>query len=301
MIPLLPAGCGASASSPIPAQAGIGLRLPHHTDVLAGAAKDLWLEVHPENYGPYAAVTDELAWIRRDHPLSLHAVSLSLGSAGGLDQESLDALAALARRLEPGLISDHLSWSVAGGVGLPDLLPIPYTDEALKVVLRNIDRAQTVLGRRLLIENPSAGLKFAGSGRTEAQFLGELARRSGCGVLLDVNNVFVSARNLAEDPQLQLCELLDQIPNGAIGEIHLAGHAERRLDGGGVLRIDDHGSPVRPEVWALYQQTIERLGATPTLIEWDTAIPSVDALLAEATTAQDILEGCTEGPRRALG
>jgi uncharacterized protein (UPF0276 family) len=280
--------CGARA--PIPARAGIGLRFPHHDRVLTERPAAAWLEVHPENYLGGGAVADLLVAIRRDYPLSLHATGLSLGSAEGLDGEHLAAIAELAGRLEPGLVSDHLSWSAAAGLHLPDLLPLPYTEEALAVVVRNLDRAQTALKRPLLIENPSTYLRFASSVLSEAEFLGELVRRSGCGVLLDVNNVFVSASNLGEDPAARLAELLQTVPREAVGEIHLAGHAVKRLDGGAVLRIDDHGSAVSAEVWRLFEAAVARLGPRPALIEWDTDVPALEVLLAEAATANAILK-----------
>jgi uncharacterized protein len=213
-----------------------------------------------------------------------------LGSADGLDADHLAAIADLARRIQPGLISDHLSWSASGGVHLPDLLPLPYTQEALGVVARNIDQVQTALGRRILIENPSTYLAFADSALDEAEFLGELTGISGCGLLLDVNNIAVSSGNLGEAPMRRLERLLDHLPADAIGEIHLAGHAIRRFDNGATVRIDDHGSPVSDEVWALYETLIDRVGARPTLIEWDTNIPTFDLLQAEAAIAQSILD-----------
>jgi uncharacterized protein (UPF0276 family) len=278
------------ARAPIPARAGIGLRFPHHDRVLAEKPAVAWFEVHPENYLGGGPAADLLAAVRRDYPLSLHATGLSLGSAEGLDGEHLADVAELARRLEPGLISDHLSWSAATGLHLPDLLPLPYTEEALAVVARNLDRAQTALKRPLLVENPSTYLRFASSVLSEAEFLGELVRRSGCGVLLDVNNVFVSACNLGEDSAARLSQLLQAVPPGAVGEIHLAGHAVKPLDGGAVLRIDDHGSAVSGEVWGLFEAAVARLGPRPALIEWDTDIPALEVLLAEAAIAEAVLE-----------
>lgn len=278
------------ARAPIPARAGIGLRFPHHDRVLTERPAAAWLEVHPENYLGGGPAADLLAAIRRDYPLSLHATGLSLGSAEGVDGEHLAAVAELAGLIEPGLVSDHLSWSAAAGLHLPDLLPLPYTEEALAVVVRNLDRAQTALKRPLLVENPSAYLRFATSVLSEAEFLGELVRRSGCGVLLDVNNVFVSASNLGEDPAARLAQLLQAVPREAVGEIHLAGHAVKRLGGGAVLRIDDHGSAVSGEVWRLFEAAVAALGPRPALIEWDTDVPALEVLLAEAATADAILQ-----------
>jgi len=297
---MLPPLSGATRlEDPIPARAGIGLRFPHHDHVLAKRPDVAWFEVHPENYLGEGVVAGDLEMVRRDYPLSLHATGLSLGSADGLDLEHLSAIAAFSRRIQPGLVSDHLSWSAAGGLHLPDLLPLPFSEEALAVVARNVDQTQTVLGRQILIENPSAYLAFADSALTEAEFLGELVRVSGCGVLLDVNNIVVSAGNLGESPALRLGQLLDHVPPGAIGEIHLAGHAVRPLADGAVLRIDYHGSPVSPRVWSLFETVIARIGPRPTLIEWDTAIPAFDVLRAEEASAQSILDWRAETPAYA--
>ena len=280
----------ARLADPIPAKAGVGLRFPHHDHVLTHRPDIAWLEVHPENYLGHGVAADDLEAVRGDYPVSLHATGLSLGSADGLDIDHLAAIAKLTQRIQPGLISDHLSWSASGGVHLPDLLPLPYTEEALAVVGRNIDRVQTALGRAILIENPSTYLAFAESALTEAAFLGELVRATGCGLLLDVNNIAVSGGNLGHSPAHRLDQLLDHVPAAAIGEIHLAGHTVRHLDNGAILRIDDHGSPVSDEVWALYEVLIARIGARPTLIEWDTGIPAFETLQAEAAIAQSILD-----------
>jgi uncharacterized protein (UPF0276 family) len=287
------------AGGPIPARAGVGLRFQHHAQVLADRPRIAWLEVHPENYLGHAPAFETLAAIRRDYPLSLHAVGLSLGSAEGLDREHLAQIAGLTWRLQPALVSDHLSWSAAGGLHLPDLLPLPYTEEALAVFARHVDQAQATLGRQILIENASAYLAFAQSTFSEAEFLGELVRRTGCGVLLDVNNAYVAARNLGDDPQARLLALLDAVPPAAIGEIHLAGHAVRRTARGAELRIDDHASPVRPAVWALFEIAIARLGPRPTLIEWDRDVPALRTLLAEAGKAEARLDAIGCEARRA--
>lgn len=287
------ASARAGWARPVPAKAGIGLRLPHHRRFKAERPEAAWLEAHPENYMTPGAA-DELAAIAAFYPLSLHAVGLSLGSAGGLDEDHLLRLRALERRIRPGLISDHLSWSIAAGpngpLGLPDLLPLPYTEEALRVVVANVDCAQAVLDRPLLIENPSTYLQFAASSLGEAEFLGELVRATGCGVLLDVNNLYVSAMNQGADPARALDLYLHAIPGAAIGEIHLAGHVTRDLPGGRRLRIDDHGSEVCPAVWALFEAVTARIGPRPTLIEWDTDIPDLAVLQDEAALAQDILD-----------
>jgi uncharacterized protein (UPF0276 family) len=280
----------AAIGAPIPAAAGIGLRFPHHGRVLAERPPIAWLEVHPENYLGCGPAAEILHRVRTDYPLSLHATGLSLGSTEGPDPGHLAAIDALCRRIEPGLVSDHLSWSRAGGLHLPDLLPLPYTEEALEVVARNVEQVQQALGRPILIENPSTYLRFAASAMGEEEFLAALVGRTGCGVLLDVNNLFVSARNLGDDPGQRLGRFLAALPPGAIGEIHLAGHATRRLPGGSTLLIDDHGSRVSSQVWSLFEATIAAVGPKPTLIEWDTQLPSLDVLVDEADAASDRLK-----------
>jgi len=268
-----------------PGLVGIGLRAPHVAEIIATPPPVGWLEVHVENYlggGPAPRVLDA---IRRAHPLSLHGVGLSLGSAEGLDRRHLERLAGLVRRIEPALVSEHLSWSITGGAYLNHLLPLPYTEESLDLVCRHVSLSQEALGRRLLIENPSSYLRFRHSPIPEPEFLGELARRTGCGLLCDVNNVFVTCHNLGQDPAAYLAAL----PSDAIGEIHLAGHSSNDVDGRIVL-IDDHGSRVAPAVWALYEQAVRRIGPRPTLIEWDTDIPELPVLLEEAARAGRILE-----------
>lgn len=265
-------------TSPIPAAAGIGLRFAHHEIVTATRPAVPWFEVHAENYFGHGKLRHILEAVRRDYPVSLHGVGLSLGSADGLDGLHLERLTALARAIEPGLISEHLSWSLTGGQYLADLLPLPMTEEALDLVCRHVQQVQDALQRAILIENPSTYLQLEHSTLPEWVFLRELAARTGCGILCDVNNIFVSASNHGWDPQQYLAGL----PCAAIGEFHLAGHAVRTLDDGSLVRIDDHGSRVAPAVWALYEQALERFGPRPTLIEWDTAIPEFDVLLDEA-------------------
>jgi uncharacterized protein (UPF0276 family) len=288
----MPSSDAASLCS-IPASAGIGLRLQHHAFVRAETPEAAWFEAHPENYMT-PGLADELADFAGRYPVSLHAVGLSLGSACGVDPDHLRRLAALERRVRPGLMSDHLSWSAApagdGFVVLPDLLPLPYTEEALTVMTANVDHVQGVLGRRLLVENPSTYLRFASSSLGEAEFLAALVNATGCGVLLDVNNIHVSAMNQGAEPALALDDYLASIPAEAVGEIHLAGHAVRELEDGRQVRIDDHGSRVRPEVWALYATAVRRLGPRPTLIEWDTDIPAFAVLQDEAAIAQGVID-----------
>lgn len=277
------------AGTPIPHQAGIGLRHRHVADFLEHAPAIAWLEVHSENYlvagGPRQA---QITRIRHDYPLSCHGVGLSLGSATGLDADHLARLKELYDRLEPGLVSDHLSWSVAAGSYASDLLPLPMTEEALDVVARNVDYAQDALGRRLAVENPSTYLTFAQSVVPEAEFLAALVARTGCALLLDVNNLYVCHRNHGVDPAAYLA----RIPADAVAEIHLAGHSRLDIDGQQLL-IDDHGSRVCDPVWALYETALRRIGPRPTLIEWDTALPPLDVLLDEAAQAQARLDAVT--------
>ncbi|CAO3406350.1 MNIO family bufferin maturase [Azospirillum largimobile] len=270
----------------VPVAAGIGLREPHREAFVAAGCPIPWVEIHPENYlvpgGPRLA---GILRVRRDLPVSCHGVGLSLGSAGGLDPDHLMRLRVLYDRLEPGLISEHLSWSVTDAIYLNDLLPLPYTEDSLDRVRRNIDHAQDVFGRRILVENPAACLAFADSAIPEAEFLAELAARTGCGLLLDVNNLYVTSANLGFDPSVWL----DAIPADAVGELHLAGHARVTL-GGEELLIDDHGSAVGDAVMALYADVLDRLGPRPVLIEWDNDLPPLDLLLAEAGRAQGPLD-----------
>jgi uncharacterized protein (UPF0276 family) len=269
----------------IPAKAGIGLRFPHHQAVAEIRPDVAWLEAHTENYMGGGTSLRYLETIRRDYPLSLHGVGLSLGSAEEIDATHLARVRSVVERFEPGLVSEHLSWSSVGGTYLADLLPLPMTEEALAVVCRHVDQAQTALRRRLLIENPSSYLRFRHSTIPEWEFLSRVAERTGCGILCDVNNVYVSACNHGWDAAAYLAAL----PAAAIGEIHLAGHAVRKLDDGKTLRIDDHGSRVAPAVWALYGEALARFGPVPTLIEWDTDIPALEVLLDEAALAATLL------------
>jgi uncharacterized protein (UPF0276 family) len=273
------------------AESGIGLRSPHVAEVLATHPAVGWLEVHAENYMSGGPAARRLDAVRRDYPVSIHGVGLSLGSADGIDTRHLERLARLVERIEPCLVSEHLSWSMSGGAYLNHLLPLPYTEEALVVVSRNVTRAQERLGRRLLVENPSSYLRFLDSSIPEAQFLAELARQTGCGILCDVNNIFVSAHNVG----LDMWGYLDALPAEDVAEIHLAGHTANDADGHTVL-IDDHGSRVTPPVWGLYAAALARFGPVPTLIEWDTDLPALSVLLEEADIAARMLR--ERPPRR---
>lgn len=280
----------AHQANPIPARAGIGLRLPHHALVMATRPVAAWLEVHPENYMADEQAAADLESIRTNYPLSLHAVGLSLGSASGVDDAHLTRLRRLVSRFQPGLVSDHLSWSTSDGVYLPDLLPLPYTDEALHVVCRNVQQVQETLGRKILVENPSTYLQYAAAAVGEADFLAAVAQRTGCGVLFDVNNVYVSASNQRLDPAAVLAGWCRALDPQTVGEIHLAGHALVATEAGAELRIDDHGDRVCAAVWSLYEQALAQLGARPTLIEWDTRLPEFSVLQAEAGRAQSRLD-----------
>jgi uncharacterized protein (UPF0276 family) len=271
-------------------RAGIGLRAPHVAEMLERRPPVGWLEVHAENYmggGPSVRALDA---IRRDYDIAIHGVGLSLGSADGIDGSHLVRLHRLVERMEPTLVSEHLSWSVFEGAYLNHLLPLPLTEEALAITARNVDRVQETLGRRLLIENPSSYLRFAHSTIPEPIFIAELARRTGCGILCDVNNLYVSQANVG----LEARRALELLPVDAVGEIHLAGHAVNDADGVRVL-VDDHGAPVANAVWRLYVLALDRFGAVPTLIEWDTNLPALDVLLGEAAEAERLLEHVERG------
>ncbi|MFJ3050611.1 DUF692 domain-containing protein [Pseudomonas nitroreducens] len=262
--------------------AGLGLKAEHYTQALDCCARGLWFEVHPENYmvgGP------RLAWLERiaeRHPLSLHGVSLSLAADAAPDEAHLLRLRALVERVQPVLISEHLAWSTWRGRYLPDLLPFPRSQAALARIVENIERTQHALGRRIAIENPSHYLRLDGHDWDEIEFLTELALRTGCGLLLDINNVHVSAHNLGFDAK----RYLDRFPAAAILEIHLAGHSQ---DENSELLIDSHDAPIAEPVWELYQHLIRRIGPRPTLIERDDQIPAFSELLAEREIAQAIL------------
>ena len=296
-------GSRATASAPSPAQrssipvaAGVGLRFRHHQVVVDTRPEVVWFEVHTENYMGGGKAPAYLDAIRRDYPLSLHGVGLSLGSAEGLDNAHLERVRLAIQRFEPGLVSEHLAWSVVDGGYLADLLPLPMTEEALDLFCRNVDQTQAHLKRRILIENPSSYLRFRHSTIPEWEFLAAVAERTGCGILCDVNNIYVSASNHDWDASAYLAAL----PVEAVGEIHLAGHSERQVDGGQVLRIDDHGSRVAPAVWALYAKALARFGTVPTLIEWDTVVPALDVLLDEAAQAQAHLDRNQEAEPHAI-
>lgn len=266
--------------------AGLGLRTPHREIFLRGEAGVAWSEVHAENYMcAGGARLKELEGVRRHCELSLHGVGLSLGSAHGLDEVHLRGIKALAARVAPVLVSDHLAWCVNGGVYFADLLPLPYSEEALAAVIANVAHAQEVLGRAILVENPSLYVAFAESVIPEAEFLNALADATGCGLLIDLNNIHVSSRNLGGSARAYL----DKIVPRHVWEYHLAGHARTVVDGEEML-IDDHGARVDDEVWALYDAALKTIGPRPTLIEWDSNIPPFATLAGEARKAQRRLD-----------
>ena len=265
--------------------AGLGFKPQHFHEAVASPAADLWFEVHAENYmvagGPRLAMLETL---RHERPLSLHGVGMSLAGAADPDPDHLNALKRLVDRFEPALVSEHLAWSRLDGRCFPDLLPVPRTNEVLARCAANIGRVQDALGRQILIENPTHYLALRDHSWSETSFLGELARRSGCGLLIDVNNVAVGAHNLGYDP----VGWLDEIPAKHIGEIHLAGHS---LDTEGTLLIDSHDEPVSEQVWDLHAKLVERIGRRPTLIERDGNVPSFAELMAERSRAQAQIAG----------
>ena len=265
--------------------AGLGLKPRHFEQALAARAAGLWFEVHPENYmvdgGPRLAW---LAAIRERHPLSLHGVAASLAADADPDPAHVARLAALVERFQPALVSEHLAWSVWGGAYRPDLLPVPRSHEALLRIARNVERLQEALRRRIAIENPSHYLHLEEHEYDEIDFLEELVRRTGCALLLDVNNVYVSARNLGASAEAYL----DAFPAAPVAEIHLAGHSADPALGERLL-VDSHDAPVAPQVWRLYERLIARIGPRPTLIERDENIPAFETLLGERARAETVL------------
>jgi uncharacterized protein len=251
--------------------------------------------VHAENFMTCGVLVSELDSIASHYPVSLHCVGLSLGSIALPERTHLHRLRELVARYSPHLISDHLAWNAVDGMHLPDLLPLPYTEEALRVVIRNVLHVQDALHRQILLENPSTYTQIACSTLSEPEFLAEVALRTGCGVLLDVNNVYVSARNQNSDPTRALAHFLDTVPAQSIGEIHLAGHAIAESERIAGILVDDHGSRVCADVWALYRVALATLGPVPTLIEWDNRIPLFSVLKEEASTADSLMSDVGAG------
>jgi len=272
-----------SREAAIPARAGVGFKLPHTEAILAAPERIGFVEIHAENFmgagGPPHAM---LAAVRDVLPVSLHGVGLSIGAEGPLDRDHLARLVAVAERTEPGLVSEHLAWSTHAGAYFNDLLPLPYTEATLARVASHIDEVQTALGRTMLLENPSSYFAFEASTMDEIAFIRAVVAATGCGLILDINNVFVSATNLGFSPE----SYLDAFPLEAVGEIHLAGHAEETDAAGAPLLLDAHDRAVAPPVLTLYRSVIARLGQTvPTLIEWDTDVPPFETLAGEAERA----------------
>jgi|SRR5450631_619253 uncharacterized protein (UPF0276 family) len=278
-----------SASS-LPASTGVGFKPAHFRDILAATQPIGFFEVHAENYmGAGGAPHAQLRALRERYALSVHGVGLSIGSMQPLNRDHLAQLKKLCDRYAPESFSEHLAWSSHDEVYLNDLLPLPYTRRTLARVAQHIDEVQTALGRQMLLENPATYISFSESTIAEVDFLSEVSKRTGCGLLLDVNNVFVSARNHGTQP----LEYLDLFPLDRVKEIHLGGHDEETDDVGAPLLIDTHGSPVAQAVWTLYAHVIARTGPVPTLIEWDNDVPDWPTLRAEAVAAQDILSGAS--------
>lgn len=275
-----------SPKDAIPPRAGVGLKACHYDDIL-GDKPDLgWFEIHAENYmGEGGMPHHALRRIRERYPISCHGVGLSIGSAQGLDPAHLDRLKRVVQRYEPGLVSEHLAWSTHDTGFLNDLLPVPYTEETVARVSEHIDQVQTHLGRQMLLENPSTYVAFAESEMSEIAFLKEVVSRTGCGLLLDVNNVYVSATNQGYRPE----DYLAEFPVEFVGEIHLGGHAGDHDDDGRTLLIDAHDRAVDQEVWRLYETLIGRIGPRPTLVEWDNDVPAWPELFKEARRAEAIL------------
>ncbi len=280
----------------VPARAGAGLKAEHVEEILHSKANIGFFEVHAENYmGEGGVPHRQLGDIRDKYPLSLHGVGLSIGGEDPLNEAHLQRLSILNKRYQPGLFSEHLAWSSHDGTYLNDLLPVPYDEATLERVCDHIDRVQEVVGRRMLLENPSTYVAFEQSTMSEIDFISTIAKRTGCGLLLDVNNIYVSAVNHEFSPE----DYLDAFPVEHVGEVHLAGHAPDEDEAGRPLLIDAHDRKVAGVVWKLYERLIARVGALPTLIEWDNDIPAWPVLLAEAAIAEQIMQKHGESVRYA--
>jgi uncharacterized protein (UPF0276 family) len=277
--------------------AGIGLRLPHLAELVATRPDVGWLEIHPENFLANPHATELLLDLAQDYPVSVHTVGISIGSADGVDRAHLDRLASFVDRLRPAMVSGHLAWSTFGGHYLNDLLPLPYTEETLRLVADHLACVQDRLGCAYLVENPSTYVGFIGSTMTETEFLNELVARTNCRLLCDVSNVHVSGRNMGFDPLAYLAAL----PMDAIDELHLGGFTSEDDDAtpGGTLLVDTHAAPVAPDVWPLYRAALTRFGGLPTLIEWDNDLPPLATLLDQASLAASELAAWTEVVRAA--
>jgi hypothetical protein len=277
------------------ARAGIGLRLPHLAEVVATQPAAGWFEIHPENFLANPHARELLLQLSERYPISVHTVGVSIGSACGIDRDHLSRVRALVDRINPFLVSGHLAWSTHKGEYLNDLLPLPYNEETLRLVARHVDEVQDGLGRPYLIENPSSYIGIASSTMNEVEFLGELVRRTGCRLLCDVSNVYVSGHNLGYDPYAYL----DGFPAEAIDELHLGGFTaeDDEASPGAQVLVDTHNQGIAEPVWDLYAHAVRRFGPKPTLIEWDNDIPALDAILSEADKA-DAVAAATLIPER---
>lgn len=280
------AGQSQAIDGTLPPRAGVGLKPEHYREILKTSPDIGWFEIHAENYmGEGGPPHHYLSAIRERYPVSLHGLGLSIGGSSALDREHLARLKALIARYQPSLFSEHLAWSSHDKVYFNDLMPLPYTEETLMRVCEHIGEVQDALGRRMLLENPSTYVAFADTAMSEIAFLREVVRRTGCGLLLDVNNVFVQSVNHGFDA----AAFIDAFPVEHVGEIHLGGHAADSDDDGSTLLIDDHGRQVADAVWALYARTLSRTGPRPTLIEWDNDVPGWEVLFAEAKRADHVI------------
>ncbi len=283
----------------MPIGAGVGLRLPHIAEVAATRPLAAWLEIHPENFLANPHATELLIEISQQYPISIHTVGVSIGSTGGIDHSHLKRVRALIEMVDPILVSSHLAWSTHEGEYLNDLLPLPYNEETLRLIVAHIDEVQEGLGRPYLVENPSSYLGFDTSTMSELEFLSELVRRTRCQLLCDVSNVYLSAHNMDYDPYWYI----DGLPVEAIGELHLGGFTaeEDEAEPGAKILIDTHSARIAEPVWDLYAHAVRRFGPRPTLIEWDNDIPSFATLLAEAARADEVVaQTLVQEPRRAL-
>lgn len=290
-----PPATGLPSSTGLPHRAGVGFKSQHFDDLCADPGPPAFVEVHAENYmGAGGVPHAQLTRLRERLPLSLHGVGLSIGAVDAPDPAHLDRLASLIARYQPAEFSEHLAWSTHGGRYFNDLLPLSYDVATLQRVCEHIDRVQTRLGLRMLLENPSTYFEFEASTFSEPDFIAAVVQRTGCGLLLDVNNVYVSCHNNRHEPAAYLAAL----PLAAMRQVHLAGHARERLADGGSLLIDNHGAPVADPVWELYARTLATTGPTATLIEWDTDVPAYATLRAQVHHADRIADGIvslTEG------
>jgi len=269
-----------------PVGAGVGLRLPHIAEIVATLPPAPWLEIHPENFLANPHATELLLEARRHYPISVHTVGVSIGSAGGIDRAHLRRVRVLIDSVDPCLVSGHLAWSTHAGEYLNDLLPLPYDEDTLRLLAMHIDEVQDGLGRPFLVENPSSYLGFRSSTMSEVEFLGELVGRTGCRLLCDVSNVYLSAHNMGYDA----LRYIDGLPVEAIGELHLGGFTPEADEAqpGAELLVDTHATIVAEPVWDLYAYAVRRFGPKPTLVEWDNDLPQPATLLAQAARADEI-------------